>query len=110
MTAIIIASVAARRSSPAQVRAASRLRGSDGVLRPSKRLAMPSMPLCQPWRSTDLNSFGQATTPAFPSEVPTPGRWIRSGRKIRRGTRPRAYRLAAYPLKPHQVAATAPTP
>src|SRR5215471_13281339 len=29
-------------------------------------------------------------TPAFPSEVPTPGRWIRSDRSFARGTRPRA--------------------
>src|SRR5215467_11230275 len=48
MTTIIIARYAARRSSPAQERAASRLRGSDGAPRPSKRLAMPSMPLYQP--------------------------------------------------------------
>src|SRR5215831_21152257 len=29
-------------------------------------------------------------TPAFPSEVPTPGRWIRPDRRFARGTRPRA--------------------
>jgi hypothetical protein len=42
-----------------------------------------------------------------PSEVPTPGRWIGSGRKLGRDTRPRAAR-STYPLKPRQVAASAP--
>src|SRR5215831_3153169 len=32
-------------------------------------------------------------TPTFPSEVPTPGRWIRSDRTSARGTRPRVLRL-----------------
>jgi hypothetical protein len=39
-----------------------------------------------------LHCFGRVMTPAFPSEVPTPGRWIRSGRKLGRGTRPRVPR------------------
>ena len=38
-------------------------------------------------------------TPAFPSEVPTPGRWIRSDRNMRRGPRvPRLVGLSSQTL------------
>jgi len=33
-----------------------------------------------------LHCFGWVLIPAFPSEVPTPGRWIRSDRKLGRGS------------------------
>ena len=50
---------------------------------------------CQPRRrGSDLNRFGRGhDTSPFPSEVPTPGRWIRSDRTSARGTRPRFLRL-----------------
>ena len=48
-----------------------------------------------------------------PEQVPSPGRRTRPGRKMLGGAarRPRATRLAdLLPIRPHQVAATAPTP
>jgi hypothetical protein len=47
----------------------------------------------------------KARSKAFPSEVLTPGRWIRSGRSDRRGSTTRSKDWSTYLLKPHQVAA-----
>jgi hypothetical protein len=42
------------------------------------KAAVPSIQPCQPRRRRGMHCFGQVVTPAFTSEVPTPGRWIRS--------------------------------
>jgi hypothetical protein len=66
------------------------------------KAAVPSIQPCQPRRRRGMHCFGQVVTPAFTSEVPTPGRWIRSGRKLGRGSRPRAPRLVARAANPGQ--------
>src|SRR5262249_37979208 len=95
MTPIIIARDAPAPSSPAQVRAAPRLRGPDGPTRPSANT--PAMSSCHLVNLTveeeRFKPFREVMTPDFPSEVPTPGRWIRSDRMSARGTRPRFHRL-----------------
>jgi hypothetical protein len=92
MTQIMMARYAPTPSSPAQVRAAGRLRGSDGATRPSqKRPPFHQSTLANLTIGEErLHCFGWVVTPAFPSEVPTPGRWIRAGHKLGRGTRSRA--------------------
>src|ERR1700733_9120799 len=63
-------------------------------------------------RKEHRRAFGGAhDTKPSRGEVPTPGRWIRSGRCTPRGHNHADCRLADLSsLKPHQVAATVPTP
>jgi hypothetical protein len=77
--------------SPAQVRAAGRLRGSDVTPRSSPRRPPfhQSSLVNLTVEEERLHCVGPVVTSAFPSEVPMPGRWIGSGRKLGRGTRPR---------------------
>jgi hypothetical protein len=89
MTRIMMARYAPAPSSPAQVRAAPRLRDLTARRDRAQEAAVPSMQPCQPhYRRGAITLFRGVVTPA--SRERSPGRWIRSGRKLGRGTRPRA--------------------
>ena len=53
---------------------------------------VPSLPLWRPDREGSAD-FGRHRTPGFPKRSPSPGRWIRSDRKVGSGMRPRVPRL-----------------
>jgi hypothetical protein len=87
MTQIMMPRYAPAPSSPAQVRAAGRLRASD--VRDATEPTGPPFhqsSLITIVEEERLHCFGRVVTTAFPSEVPTPGRRIRSGRGLHCGT------------------------
>jgi hypothetical protein len=74
MTQIMMPRYAPAPSSPAQGRAAGRLRGSDGATRPSqvgRRSINPALSTLE--REKQLHSFGRVVTPGLPERGPDAG-------------------------------------